>query len=363
MDAAKGFFQPDDLVYARRNQMRRLLLPVFLNAALWPQIIQASSEPILFIFDASGSMSEPFQGVTRMKAARFMLKEQITHLPLGTRVGLVAYGNGIPGCDSHRLYAPIARSSTGTIVREIDKMQAAGETPIAATLRQVGKSILAKEKSARIILISDGKESCGGDPAAEAALLRARGFNVFVIGLGVDDATAIDLRKIAGAGGGQYFHVQTNTEFIRAIELSTDTSSSQDDSGKEVTLPTKPPAIVTPAAPSVSSNVEMPDKDGIYLRGVRTSNLPDGRIKVEIDYTFKWIPRGDYMLTMQIFPGRRSQVPDGAASAVHYDSDHGSGTMVIELDPGEASGDSPIIVGELWDIGEAPVRVSRAVAP
>ncbi|HMX58308.1 MAG TPA: hypothetical protein PKE49_17410, partial [Leptospiraceae bacterium] len=147
------------------------------------------------------------------------------------------------------------------------------------------------------------------------------------------------------------------------IELSTDTSSSKTDPDKDITSPITPPAVVSPAGPPVSSNVEMPDKDGIYLRGVRTSNLPDGRIKVEIDYSFKWIPRGDYMLTMQIFPGRRSQVPDGAASAVHYDSDHGSGTMVIELDPGDASGDSPIIVGELWDIGEAPVRVSRAVAP
>ncbi len=359
--------------------MRRLLLPVLLNAAFWPQIIQASAQPILFIFDASGSMSEPFQGVTRMKAARLMLKEQMNKLPLGTRVGLVAYGNGIPGCESHRLYAPIARSSSGNISREVDKMQAAGETPIAATLRQVGKTVLAKEKDARIVLISDGKESCGGDPAAEAALLRQRGFSVYVIGLGVDEATAVDLAKIARTGGGVYYNVQSNTDFIRAIEESTDTAhvaegrkGEWDDSDRpadrpstDSRRPSDPPSdSAAPADEKREPNVVTSmDADGIYLRGIRTSPLPGGRVKLEIDYTFRWIPRGDYMLTMQIFPGMQAPLPDGAGSAVHYNSDTGSGTMVIELDPRQQSGQSPIIVGELWDISEVPVRVSRAVAP
>src|SRR6185436_2745655 len=112
----------------------------------------------------------------RMTAARVMLGEQLGRLPIGTAVGLVAYGNGIPGCESYRLYAPLARASSGSILSAIDKLVASGESPIAATLRRAAQ-ILAKEKEGRIILISDGKETCGGDPETEATILRKRGFS------------------------------------------------------------------------------------------------------------------------------------------------------------------------------------------
>lgn len=331
--------------------MRRSALAAIL--ILCPQIILASAQPILFIMDASGSMGESFQGVTRMAAARVLLGEQIQKLPIGTRAGFVAYGNGIPGCESYRQYAPLARSSTGAIPGIMQKLVAAGETPIAATLRQVGKGILATERNVRIILISDGKESCGGNPETEAALLRSRGHQVHVIGLGVDDSTAVQLGKIAGSGGGVYYHVRTNTDFINAIQQTFDPSTAP-----ETALPgDSQPAVPLPQ-PEDKRTEQIPTGDGLSILGIRSKELANGRVQVEVDYRFRWEPASDYMVSMQISDGRRTHEVYGAASAVHSKVQNGTGTIVFELDPAEVRGNSFLVVGELWDIEKVPGRVS-----
>lgn len=335
-----------------KGTMRRSALAAIL--ILCPQIILASAQPILFIMDASGSMGESFQGVTRMAAARVLLGEQIQKLPIGTRAGFVAYGNGIPGCESYRLYAPLARSSTGAIPGIMQKLIPSGETPIAATLRQVSKSILAKESNVRIVLISDGKESCGGNPDAEAAMLRSRGHQVHVIGLGVDDVTAVQLKRIAGMGGGVYFHVRTNTDFIEAIQRTTDPTvqpAEQTDEGPTVAIPVPPAPREEKSEPQVSG-------DGLVLSGVRSKELPNGRIQVEVDYRFRWEPESDFSVSVQISDGRRVHEVYGARSFVHMNTQSGSGTITFELDPAEVRGNSFLITGELWDIEQVPGRVS-----
>jgi hypothetical protein len=332
--------------------MRRSALAAIL--LLCPQIILASAQPILFIMDASGSMGESFQGVTRMAAARVLLGEQIQKLPIGTKAGFVAYGNGIPGCDSYRLYAPIARSSTGAIPGIMQKLVASGETPIAGTLRQVGKGILAKENNVRIVLISDGKESCGGNPDAEAAILRSRGHQVHVIGLGVDEPTAVQLRRIAGMGGGVYFHVQTNTDFIDAIHRTTDPLAQP---VAPVTEEPGGPAVPLPAE-NEQKDEPVPSGDGLVLTRIRSTELPNGRVRVEVDYRFRWEPLSDFSVSLQISDGRRIHEVYGAASHVHRQTQTGNGTLAFELDPSEVRGNSFLVTGELWDIEKVPGRVS-----
>ena len=56
----------------------------------------------------------------------------------------------------------------------------------------------------RVILVTDGAETCGGDPVAAAAALRADGALVYVIGFATPQQAVIDnLNAIALAGGGQ----------------------------------------------------------------------------------------------------------------------------------------------------------------
>jgi len=334
--------------------MRPITLAILFFAALCPQIIRAAGQPILFIFDASGSMAAPFQGVTRMTAARVMLGEQLRRLPIGTAVGLVAYGNGIPGCESYRLYAPVARASSGSILSAIDKLVASGESPIAATLRRAAQ-ILAKEKAGRIILISDGKETCGGDPETEATILRKRGFSTFVIGLAPDESTALYLAGIASAGGGRFFNAQSSVDFINAIQASTDFRDQGPGRKGAWEDPDEPRDSRHRAEETVETATQA--GPGITIRATQFSRV-DGRARIEIEYEFRADAKKDYLV---VFNASFGQIfPLATAAATHYDSETGRGALVIELDPAPVGPETPLLQGELWKIDQTPEFVSKS---
>ncbi len=58
-----------------------------------------------------------------------------------------------------------------------------------------------------VVVVSDGKESCKGDPAAEVDRLRSQGFDVTlnVVGLALDKTSRRNIRRLAELGGGSYF--------------------------------------------------------------------------------------------------------------------------------------------------------------
>ena len=58
-----------------------------------------------------------------------------------------------------------------------------------------------------VVVVSDGKESCKGDPITEAERLRAEGFDVTlnVVGLALDRDSRKTIARLAEVGGGSYF--------------------------------------------------------------------------------------------------------------------------------------------------------------
>lgn len=348
--------------------MRRRLLQAFCVplAVLFSQAaIQARSEsaeqpaprPILFVLDASGSMNEMFGGVSRMSAARVMLEEQLARLDRRIPVGLAAYGNRLPGCGSQRLYNPIAIGNRERVNHQASSMVAAGATPIANTLRLIGTAIAPVHPGLLVVLLSDGAESCGGNPALEAASLRARGVDIRinVIGLAVDADTAVQLGDVARQGGGRYFHVRNHTEFEAAIRGST-----------EIDVP----AIVSPpAAPAADPSAATTD----WLEIVSVETLPGAASgeRWRVHFRFQAPRRGDYHVSVQArlraAPAGRDrrllgESPLAIAGQTFYDSEKGEGSVIIEQ-PGDLRR-GLVLQAELWLIDELPqsLYVSRAVA-
>lgn len=71
------------------------------------------------------------------------------------------------------------------------------------------------------MLITDGKEECGGDPAATAADLVHRGLDiqVNVVGFGLaDEKTKRDMEKIAEITGGAFFDAQDRETLLEALQ-------------------------------------------------------------------------------------------------------------------------------------------------
>ncbi|MEQ9366618.1 MAG: VWA domain-containing protein [Leptospirales bacterium] len=335
-----------------------------------PDSESAGEAPVLFILDASGSMAELFGGVSRMAAARLMLHEQLARLDQKVPVGLVAYGNKIPGCGSVRIYAPIRAKNRSTLKTQVKQMQPAGSTPIARTLRLVGESLIPVHPGTTVVLISDGAESCGGNPSAEARKLLAKGkdIQINVIGLAVDQATAIELGDIARAGQGEYFHVRNHTDLDRAIRMSLSRVSGE-----------SPPPAANPEplpaneaveerwsrreTPTIASVNPRPPFEISAVRSLGVAKDDPAQIEFEIDYRFYHQRPGNFLVRMHAVEqasapgagGGRVRGGDGLvgiSSASHFRVSKATGRIRIRV-PLTHTG--PLnLQGELWETTNVP---------
>ncbi len=98
----------------------------------------------------------------------------------------------------------------GTAPAGLDtELRGSGTTPIAGALDSArtylasvsGADAQAACRPYRVILLTDGAETCGGNPIASAAALRAAGYSVYVIGFATRPDYAAQLNSIASAGG------------------------------------------------------------------------------------------------------------------------------------------------------------------
>lgn len=166
---------------------------------------------LVMVLDASGSMREPHgDGRTRFAAAVSALKEVVRVLPGDLEVGLRVYGSKISGgpgsCKDSELVVPVAPRDAGALNRALDRARPLGNTPIAYSLQEAAAD-LPEEGSRTIVLVSDGEESCGGDPCQASRDLTQQGLDlhVDVVGFQVDNAARNQLTCIAQAGRGTFY--------------------------------------------------------------------------------------------------------------------------------------------------------------
>ena len=106
------------------------------------------------------------------------------------------------------------------IIAWLPGMQALGMTPMTESISQAANDFTFRPDLRNfIVLISDGEETCGNDPAETVEALKEIGidFSIHVIGLGVDQPTAAQLQRIADAGGGVYYDAPNGAAFDAAL--------------------------------------------------------------------------------------------------------------------------------------------------
>lgn len=182
----------------------------------------ASAETnLVFVLDGSGSMWGQLDGTAKIETAKRTLTTLLADLPPGTRVGLVSYGNNRKDdCDDVSVLARPGTSSTEAIQRQIADLSPKGMTPIARSLEMAGTVFASTEPgNNHVVLISDGLETCDGDPCAAAAALAAKGIElkVHVVGFDVSEEEGAQLRCISEQGGGQYFNASNIEGFEAAM--------------------------------------------------------------------------------------------------------------------------------------------------
>ncbi len=161
---------------------------------------------LLILLDRSGSMDEEIGGVSKWQIAVDSITATIGAYGAAIRFGLALFSNcAIDGsCDAGTVEIACAPDTTPAIIATLAAAPRCSSTPIATSLNaMIGEpSIQDAARQNAILLITDGQDSCGGDPSPEAAALLAQAISVqtFVVGFGgaVDGP---ELAETATAGG------------------------------------------------------------------------------------------------------------------------------------------------------------------
>ena len=188
----------------------------------------AAPENIAFILDASNSMNKPFDVGSRLEVAQEALIQLLDVVEAYSTAGVYVYGHRIPkddidaSCqDIEALYPilPADAASNTTVAQAILSLKAQGMTPIADALITVANDLTTYGGESIIILITDGEETCGGDPIMVAEMLRTLDPRVtlHIVGLDVEASVRDALTEIAGITGGSYYGVGASGDLFAAL--------------------------------------------------------------------------------------------------------------------------------------------------
>lgn len=181
---------------------------------------------VLVLIDGSGSMQGRIGRTTKLALARKAARDFIDAMPASVEAGLLVFGqegsNAPAGkaksCAGISLLSPLT-TDRDRVRKALDGVQAVGWTPLAAGLAQA-ETLLAQGSApgAQVIyVVSDGQETCGGDPVAVARRINSGGTRaiVNVIGFDLASADAQALTAVAKAGGGDFVNVDNEAEMDR----------------------------------------------------------------------------------------------------------------------------------------------------
>lgn len=249
-----------------------LLVPAllcFLAVSALPSATSAqSARSMLFILDASGSMWGRVEGRSKIEIAKEVLDGLLTSLPAEQPAGLMAYGHRHKGdCADIETLVPVAAGQNAQLAAAVKGLLPKGKTPISDALQQAANSVKSSENAAAIVLVSDGVETCAGDPCAVAKALREAGVDlkIHVVGFDVSGKDAEQLQCIATEGGGQYFTADNAQDLASAL------TAIQAHVAQNEPLPEPEPIPEAPAAPKVETTAGTTTK--IKLKSVATIQL------------------------------------------------------------------------------------------
>ncbi|MFI9075748.1 VWA domain-containing protein [Streptomyces sioyaensis] len=196
-----------------------------MTVALLPTPALAAGEPdadaspkVELTLDVSGSMrARDIDGQSRMAAAKQAFNEVLDAVPDDVQLGIRTLGANYRGedrkvgCkDTRQLYpvGPLDRTEAKTAVATLTPT---GWTPIGPALLGAADDLKGGDASRRIVLITDGEDTCAPlDPCQVARDIAAKGIHLTVDTLGLlpDAKTRNQLSCIAEATGGTYTSVE-----------------------------------------------------------------------------------------------------------------------------------------------------------
>lgn len=186
---------------------------------LQPANKAGQSSNMLFILDASGSMWGQIKGKAKIIIAKEVMAKLVPELPANKRIGLIAYGHRRKGdCKDVETLVKLGANHKQSVLNAVKGLNAKGKTPLTLSVNQASDMLRPEASSSTLVLVSDGIESCGGDPCAAVKAAKASGVNFILhaVGFGLSNKESAQLQCMAKAGGGQYFQANNAEELLNS---------------------------------------------------------------------------------------------------------------------------------------------------
>ncbi|GAB3494530.1 vWA domain-containing protein [Amycolatopsis cihanbeyliensis] len=230
------------------------------SAAAEPPAAEAVQGSLMFVLDASGSMTAPTGGGgTRMETAKAAMGTLVDQLPINIDVGLQVYGTATgntpaekeAGCADVRTLRPVSEVDRAALHADVAGIQPRGYTPIGTALTKAAEALPERGPRA-VVLLSDGVDTCAPpEPCAVAEELAGDKVELAMhtVGFQVDEAARDELDCIAEETGGAYHHVPEAGDLEDLLpEIADRALRSYEVTGENV------------------AGSEQPDEDAPYLR-------------------------------------------------------------------------------------------------
>jgi len=182
----------------------------------------------MLVFDASGSMAAtdfPDGAPSRLDRVRQALVRVLPAAARTRRLGLLVYGPGanFDTCKNVTLRLPPSPDAGERIMAMVDGLRPQGRTALTSSVQQAARLLHHSEKPAVIVALTDGQETCGGDPCGLARELKSLHptITVHVIGYRLTPITGIAPpfieRCLADETGGIFATVETTEQLASAL--------------------------------------------------------------------------------------------------------------------------------------------------
>ncbi|MEV5160181.1 VWA domain-containing protein [Streptomyces sp. NPDC053728] len=279
----------------------------------------AASPKVELVLDVSGSMrTRDMDGESRISAAKQAFNDVLDAVPEEVELGIRTLGADYPGddrkvgCkDTKQLYpvGPLDRTEAKTAVATLAPT---GWTPIGPALLGAADDLDGGDATRRIVLITDGEDTCGPlDPCEVARDIAARGIHLVIDTLGLVPNAKIrqQLTCIAEATGGTYTAVQ-NTD-----ELSGRVKQLVDRAAEPVVTP-----VATEGAGSCSAAPAL--KAGLYTdrqvigthRWYRVDVLPGQELRASVSVGADRAVNNDYGILLRAVTVHGREIVRGSES-------------------------------------------------
>ncbi|MFC0190525.1 VWA domain-containing protein [Fictibacillus aquaticus] len=183
---------------------------------------------VAILLDASGSMAAKAGGTDKMTAAKEALKKFAGSMPKDANVMLRVYGHKGSNddkdkklsCSSTEMMYPLGKYDAAAFEKSLAAFKPTGWTPLAASIAAAEKDLQGKEGNNVVYIVSDGIETCDGNPVEAAKKLHESNIQaeVNIIGFDVDNEGQQQLKAVAEAGGGKFESVSSQKELFDEVE-------------------------------------------------------------------------------------------------------------------------------------------------